>query len=61
MLVLTSPILIGCLTGIALKKEQLTDSLICINTAVSTRRITELQGEVTLPAGFRWRRINNDA
>ena len=61
MLIFTSPILIGGLAGIALKKEQLTNSLIGINAAICTRRITKLQGEVTLPAGFRWRSINNDA
>ena len=61
MLVLALSIAIGGRTGITFKKQQLTDTFIGIDPAVSTRAVAEFKGEVTFPAGFRWCRVDNDS
>ena len=52
MLVFALSIAVCGRAGITLKKQQLTDTLIGIDAAVSTGTVAEFKGEVTLPARF---------
>ena len=61
MLVFALSIAVGGRAGITLKKQELTDALIGIDTAVSTGTVAEFKGEMTLPASFRRGSVHDDS
>ena len=42
-------------------KEKLGDAFVCINTVEETSTVTDFQGEVTFPAAFSWRDVDQDS